>query len=313
MGYGNLATSSVLQHPSWRSSERDGEDLRAQCTILNMRFEQLYPKRTVEEKKQIEVEREPVDVEFSEKWKHPQEITTSLGEKVTLYDMAPENLKSPTPVLLVSGFSGNAELWKKNMREFYALGRRSIIVDGSHGVEYDRNEIELDKRAGDTEYRKVAAMSAALDGAHVEKADAVAHSKGCIDLVLAAAAYPEKFRNIVLIEPAGMNPNETLMQVLIRNVTKDGPSIKKAHDAYKAGETDWKIHPDDALEVDLGKELKEHPLLSVKEIMSVANTRIVDLLRTVKEKGIGVTIIQSPGGRNVQDGGSCGRAAKRRR
>ena len=261
-------------------------------TILDMRFEQQYPKWTPKQEGRAGEGRELTDAEFSERWKHPQEITTTLGEKVKLYDMRPEHEKTSVPVLCVSGFSGNAELWKKNMREFYALGRRSIILDGSHGVEYDEEEVgKLDARARGPEKRKVAAMFTALDGAHVEKADAVGHSKGCIDVVLAAYAYPERFRNIVLIEPAGMNLLETLGDVIVRNVTEDGPSIAEAHDAFKRGETDWKIHPDDKLEVNLLGELLSGR--SVSELRSVANIRVVDLLRAVHEKGINISIVQS--------------------
>ncbi|HTR18472.1 MAG TPA: hypothetical protein VMH91_00610 [Candidatus Paceibacterota bacterium] len=261
-----------------------------------MRFEQLYPKRTPEEEQKRADERAPEDAKFSEQWKHPQEITTPLGEKIDLYDMRPEHEKTPVPTLLVSGFTGTAELWKKNMRELYTLGRRTLVVDGSHGVDYDPNETNLDKRAMDPEYRKVAAMSAALDGAHVEKADAVAHSKGCIDLVLAAYAYPERFRNIVLIEPAGMNPNESLVQVIWRNQLKDVPSMNKAHEAYKRGDPgyQWDIHPEDSVILDLSKEITQHPIQVVKELYSIANVRVIDLLRKVKEKGIGIVIVQSP-------------------
>ena len=262
-----------------------------------MRFEQLYPRKTPKETAGQEREQAAKDIQFNEKWKNPQKIMTQLGETITLYDLKPEHEKTPVPVMLWGGFSGVADHAKKNLREFYALDRRSMTVEESHGVDYDRRSMPLDKRALDSEYRKVTANIAALDSAGVEKTDAIAHSKGCIEVLLAATAHPERFRNIILIEPAGMNLHESLVDIIVRNQLGDLPSLKRELEAIERSEPgyQWDIHPDDSDIDDItlsGREITRHPIRSLKEIYSMAKIRVVDLLRGLKEKGIGIAIVQ---------------------
>lgn len=261
-----------------------------------MKFEKIYPKRILEEEKQHKAEMEEQSADFSETWRHPEKIITSTGEEVDLYDMRPKEEKTPVPVVMVGGWTANAELWKKNMREFVSRGRRAMIVDATHGADYHPEALDLDERAGDVERRRISGVFAGLDAKGIEKADAVAHSEGCIDLLLAAVSYPERFRNIVLVEPAGMIGSDSLFALLWRNQVKDVPAMTKAHEAQKRGAPGFTfdVHPDDQMFPDvMGKAMKtfSDKRRSFQELLSIARIQTVDLLREVKSKGIGVVIV----------------------
>ena len=264
-----------------------------------MRLEEIYPKRSPDAEKQHKDSMREQSTDFSEAWKHPEKITTPAGEEVDLYDMRPREQKTSVPVMMVGGFDYNVESWKKNMREFVSRGRRAIMVDAVHGV---RRDPEVKKsinaatdKATNVEYRKITALMAGIDAAGVEKIDAVAHSEGCIDLLIAAVSYPERFRNIILVEPAGMIGKDSLLGLAGRNNKGEVPAMNEAHDAQKRGDPRFRfeMHSDDQMFPEAKRTLIDR-LRSVPELFSIAGIQVADLLRKVKEKGIGIIIVSSP-------------------
>ena len=227
-----------------------------------------------------------------------------MGEQVPLHYMRPQEPKSDVPVIMVPGWTGNALQWKGTMRQLVSHGRRAMVMDAPHGVRYNRDVQErVDKatdRATYVEYRKVAAIMAALDSRKVEKTDAVAHSEGCIDLIMAALAYPERFRTIVLTHPAGMIGEGPFpfISMLYRNQTGDVPAMNAAHEARKRGDPahTFDIHRDDPVEVDTITPALKGPYgiqNTIVELYSVAWVQIAELLREVKAKGVNVVVMAS--------------------
>jgi pimeloyl-ACP methyl ester carboxylesterase len=236
--------------------------------------------------------------DFSEAWQRPKEITTSRGDMIDMYDMSPKEPKSPVPVIMVGGFDYNVEAWKKNMREFVSRGRRAMMVDAVHGVRPDpevkRRLDAVTNKATNVEYRKITALMAGLDAAGAEKVDAVAHSEECIDLLIAAVSYPERFRYIILVEPAGMIGKDTVYDLAKRN-NREIPAMNRAHAAQEKGDPrfQFEMHPDDQMFPQREYTLMDR-LRSVPELFSIARIQVVDLLREVKGKGISIIIVSSP-------------------
>jgi len=264
-----------------------------------LKFHEVYPNRSPEDEARFKADMLEQSADFSKDWR-PEEITTPMGERIHVYFMEPKTPKTQIPVTMFKGWTGNAEQWKGTMRQLDSRGRRTMVVDETHGIAYSpdvqaRVDTVTDK-ATYVEYRKIAANMAALDAKKIEKTDAIGHSEGCIDLLLTALAYPERFHNIVLVEPAGMIGSDTLMRLIWRNQVGDVPAMNAAHEAQKRGDPGFQfnIHPDDPASVDTFGPAMDTPAkaaLSASELLSIAWIQVADLLRAVKAKGIGIIIV----------------------
>lgn len=138
---------------------------------------------------------------------NPDTINLYGGEVLNIIDLQPERLKAETPVFWLGGWGSTIQVMENNILNLAECGRRTLAVDAPHGIssahiahhtegrEHAIHEIEL---------RKVAALLKALDEKSIEQTDIVAHSEGAIYGVSAALLRPERFRNLVLVDPAGM-------------------------------------------------------------------------------------------------------------
>ncbi|MBI3630948.1 MAG: alpha/beta hydrolase [Candidatus Sungbacteria bacterium] len=91
-------------------------------------------------------------------------------------------------------------------------GRRTLTVDASHGIASENipeSATAQGREIHDIELRKVAALLKTLDEKDIAQTDIVAHSEGAIYGVMAALLRPERFRNLVLVDPAGMVGEDT--------------------------------------------------------------------------------------------------------
>jgi pimeloyl-ACP methyl ester carboxylesterase len=68
---------------------------------------------------------------------------------------------------------------------------------------------KLSEKYPTAELRKALNTLEVLEEKGIEKVDAIAHSEGAINIAIAAAMYPEKFRSIVFFGPAGMMEDES--------------------------------------------------------------------------------------------------------
>ena len=229
------------------------------------------------------------DENFSRDWEYPRSIFTSDGNIMKLHDMKPLSEEVLLPVAVFPVCAERVELWKGIVRGLVSRGRRVLITDALHGIAYSRNSISLNDRATDVEYRKTAAVFAGMAAAHVEKVRGVGHSEGCIELLIAAASYPERFRDLCLIAPAGLMGKDTVSEFRQRQ-REDGTITKKLHDdpTYK-----FEIHPDDPQPTDIKGVALLNPTQTANEIRSIASIQTHDLLRIIKESGIGVVIVHS--------------------
>lgn len=124
-----------------------------------------------------------------------------------------------------------------------------------------------------------------LEEKQIEKTDAVARSEGAINLLLAALANPDKFRNIVLIAPSGMVGKDSFFE-LAKRFGESGKqrAAEKPHPAL--GQASQESAP-----LELFKYIGKNPVRAVKEAMAISSTQIHEILKTLHDRGIGVSII----------------------
>jgi pimeloyl-ACP methyl ester carboxylesterase len=215
---------------------------------------------------------------FEDKF-NSRETIKLYGGITEIVDINPENPKKDVPVLLAPGWAGSLDLYK-NAIEKLSDDRRVLSLEhprhGHNGpipIEIDTNEYSQEQ------LRKALNLIGLLDYKNIKSTDAIAHSEGAINLVIAATLYPDKFRNIVLFAPAGLSGKETFTR-LFTDFTNFAINQGKEADIDKS-----------VLKTVLDY-VARNPLRAMNEALGISQDQIHELLRYLhKEKNIGITII----------------------
>jgi pimeloyl-ACP methyl ester carboxylesterase len=221
---------------------------------------------------------------FEEQWANPVEI--KIGNKtIPVQDIFPEKLKTEVPMIIGMGWSETPDAHKGNIKIMSDLGRRVISPEAPHGVETEARE-----NYPTIELRKMAALIETLEAQGVEKADLVGRSEGAIFSVMAAYLYPERFRNLVLINPAGMIGEDNVGRLA---VGFSGDLVKQIINESKKKKADTGKADAEATLDALGgvKTLAKDPLRAIQSIFAISNSDIREMLIAIRKKGIGISVI----------------------
>lgn len=252
------------------------------------------------------------------------------GEEVQVLDIRPHRAKTKIPVVFAPGYATSSPAENKvNILEMVRQKRRTLYVDKPRGINYEGIIDKEDaKKFEDFLLSQVAALIGVLEKKGIEKVDVMAHSEGSMYTIVAASLYPEKFRDLVLFNPAGMvGPGDTRAGLIERfladmfsrkyEMMNRGGSMTKENETQAAKiyrvliETiSWVLGklkrtkgpvPDVMSEgakqqVRVAEEGVVNYFMSQKdkslnEIRAIARTQIHDLLKIVHEQGIGITIV----------------------
>ena len=136
---------------------------------------------------------------------------------VSIVDVSPETPKTEIPLLLAPGFSEGPLTLEPNMRYFSGWGRRVVTYDAPYGVniEPEKEPSQNSPDSAHTAYElgKARTIDLVMEQRGITKTDGVGHSEGCINLVIAALKHPERFRNLILVNPGGMVGNTKLEEL----------------------------------------------------------------------------------------------------
>lgn len=141
------------------------------------------------------------NIDFSEKGRKEIELKVFKGQEeftwgtIDTIDIVPDEMKTDIPVFFAPGWSITIDSIEKPLKELAKQKRR--VVSLSHArIDGSKEETE--------ELRKAVSLLSILERKQIEKTDAIGYSEGAINLLLVARQYPEKFNNIVLLNPAGL-------------------------------------------------------------------------------------------------------------
>jgi pimeloyl-ACP methyl ester carboxylesterase len=211
----------------------------------------------------------------------PKEINLH-GEAVRVVDIAPEKLKSETPTLMVPGFSATPEGLKDAILRTAEAGRRVISAYAPHGIETHRGE-ESDLEQAQA--RKLDMLLDLLDEEGIKKVNVIAHSEAAIYVTVAAILYPERFENIVLVEPAGLIGEDNFFDLLKR-------FLADVREQMKQDKIRPKAQNPSPLSVGIKSVLSDISE-SYEEVKAISRSDITPALKKLHELGIGVSIIHA--------------------
>ena len=225
---------------------------------------------------------------------HPSVIDLYEGGTMDAVDVKPEEMKTKTPAVWLRGWGTTGEVHEDNILELAARGRRTLAVGAPHGIDaanIPESATEQGREIHDIELRKVAALLKMLDEKEIQQTDVVAHSEGAIYGVYAALLRPERFRNMVLVDPAGMVGEDTqgrlvkgaaldlalqTARIYKKLLTKEGfAAFKQSNTATKA----------------LAEVFASNPKSTVESVGVIAQSQIDELLEVLRELGIRISIV----------------------
>ncbi len=203
------------------------------------------------------------------------------GGTVEVIDVAPKHLTSTIPILYAPGWNPDAQVLRLIMPEITKAGRRGIALCAPHGI---------DVPSDDAETRKTQAVLSLLDVKKLEKIDAIGHSEAGLYLVEAALKEPEKFRSILLVNPAGVIGPDSLPNLaarFVKGVTLD--VLGRCRDLLDRGHLQ---HSRLLRHIVRGSKsgLSSH---APKEVEAMSSRQIPEKLRTLREMGIHICIVQT--------------------
>lgn len=118
------------------------------------------------------------------------------------------------PVLFIPGWGKTPRTYAEGIQGYVRAGRRVLTLSFPTKENKYLASITSKNRFPRAQMNRASALIALLDAREVEKVDVIAHSEGCMNVLIAADLFPERFRNLVLIAPPGLTGRESRFHIL---------------------------------------------------------------------------------------------------
>ena len=212
-----------------------------------------------------------------------------------IIDIFPEKEKYPTPVLVAPGWSVTPSTLEKSLKLLSEKGRRVLslyhsrknIVEGPLSLIRSRKEVvETGKEYSFEEVQKAFSILDLLENKNINKIDIVAYSEAGINVSIAASECPEKFRNIIYINPAGMIGEDKFPKLLGRFSLESIKGFIKGFLKSKTRDSLKNFYKESF------NYITENIPLSFKEVVAISKTDVRKMMEDLKKEGIGIQVIQ---------------------
>ncbi len=211
---------------------------------------------------------------------------------IETFDVQPEKLKTETPVFFGTGWSASRGVYESAILGTAERGRRVISLFAPHGIDTDPDFGTGDKTYAAAELRKAAALLHTLEEKCVEQLDIVAHSESAIWALIVATMRPEKIRNIVLIDPAGLIDEDSTVRLatsFVLDIVQGALNKEK----LPRPKVERSVQPGSPADL-FGalKNMAGDPMRSLKEVAALRDADIRNILEDLKKQGKHIAIIQ---------------------
>lgn len=224
------------------------------------------------------------------------------GGTAEVVDISPRDAKNEVPVFLAPAWACSTEVYKGAMQTLVDSQRRVVTLNHPRvGGSLDKTTYEEElKRYPKEELRKALNILSVMEQKEIEKTDVIAHSEGAVNVVIAAAMHPEKFRNIVLFAPGGLIGKDTFGRLLkgfagqskragSLNAIPEGPSGEPGLPEIPITDAEKQVGKKAAAEA--LKYFGKNPVRAVKEGLDLSKSQIHEMLRFLHQKGVGIVVM----------------------
>lgn len=201
-------------------------------------------------------------------------LETKPVHQLLYADIQPETPRDNSlPIVIFTGFASRPTAYQDFMTALAVHNRRSICVDAPFGIK----TAAVDNYPRST-LKRVAAVTAVLDHLQLPAVDAIGYSQGAMDLAVAASINPDRFKQLILINPAGLVENDTLPAFLARFTNSGRQAVNQS------------------LIVDnhaSRKIVRTNPLAALKQAQALTYFKTAELLQELARNGKPITIIHT--------------------
>jgi pimeloyl-ACP methyl ester carboxylesterase len=207
-------------------------------------------------------------------------LRTSGGIAVGL-EVIPRVPGDPVPLVLAPGWGQTARAYAVPLRTFAERGRHVFSLFRPARGRPIVGQTDLPRE----EVRKAQALIGGMARMRLDSVDLVAHSEGALAAVIAAALYPHRFRNLILVDPAGLIVGDRWYRLAGRfGQMIVQCALEAATNADERRALVWAM-------VNPTVYSLTHPLRAVAQISALAQWHSLDLLGRLRGAGIGVLVI----------------------
>lgn len=209
---------------------------------------------------------------------HRRKYLQSPFNKIETIDIVPSSgIQQLLPVLFAPGWRETPELQRECLFEVYKFHRRVLTLLHSTLLMEEKKVEQFPQ----IELQKAKTLLALLEYKGVEKVDVITHSEGAINVAIAATLEPHRFRNLVLVTPAGLMGKDSIPRIAIgfgQHIinSRSFLSLAKAQNG-----------PQKRVRGSLLQNLRT----ALQEGLAITSTDIHPLLLRLKEDGIKIAVL----------------------
>lgn len=210
------------------------------------------------------------------------------GEVTDILELIPRNLKSETPLVIMPGWTGTTETYEPNMKAIAEEGRHVMMANSEYGNPVSSEDFSDKEKASEysvSNLQKIAVYMEMLKKTGTKKVDVIGYSEGGMNAIIAATLYPEKFKNIILVDPSGLIGENSILDIPI-NFSKE----------VVTGAIEWVRTPEgrkmmfDIFKGVAGTVLK-HPILAYRQMLGNSSAELLEEMKSLRARGIGISVI----------------------
>ena len=210
-----------------------------------------------------------------------KEVIQTTAGTTEIVDIKPVLQKDIVPILLAPGWGDTPQAYEECLKIIHDGNRRVLSV--SHPRRGKSVAEETDFPMAET--RKVQSLISIIDQKNLEKVDVIAHSEGAIYTIIAATLYPEKFRNIVLVNPGGLIGQDKFHKLVGRML------VSAVHDITQAMRNPYERRPLTNAAKEIAKYFSKNPKRATEELSAIAKSDIREMVKKLHESGIGISVV----------------------
>lgn len=199
-------------------------------------------------------------------------------ENIQFVERSPDHPKSPVPVFISPGWSETPKVYEDAIDVMVNANRRVFALQ--YGGD---SKPHFDSEFPAIEMNRAVAFLNLIGKKDIDKIDVIAISEGALSAIIAASIRPDKFRNIVLVNPAGMIGSDSLSKLLRRFTTKTIQNVKDA-------KTDKHIRQ---LLKEGTKYLLSHLIEGLRGVRAISQSEIDQVVRDLHKYGIKIVIMSN--------------------
>lgn len=215
------------------------------------------------------------------------------GGQAEVIDIKPTEQKSELPVLFSPSWGLTEKTYEPALKDLSERGRRAVLINHPRWggkIKQDPNYQENDaEKYPQEQLRRALNILGVLDQKEIEKTDAICHSEGAIYTAIAAVLHPERFRNIVFFNPAGLIGEDTFLRLMKGFAGQN----KRVASMNSIPVTEIEKQVVGAAVKDVIAYFIKNPLRAIREAKGISESQIHEILRYLHEKGLGIVVVAS--------------------